>query len=65
MDISKVKDINMVEEHECPSNQRPVVEGMNMMSIHMVEVKGMDMVEDITTEMVEREHESVVTGEAM
>jgi hypothetical protein len=65
MDISKVEDINMLEEHECPSNQRPVVEGMDMMSIHIVEVNGMNMVEDITTEMVEREHEGVVTGGAM
>jgi hypothetical protein len=32
---------------------------------YMVEVKGMNMVEDITTEMVKREHESVVTGGAM
>jgi hypothetical protein len=38
--------MNMLEEHERPSNQRSEEEGMNMAGIHMVEVEGMNMVEE-------------------
>jgi hypothetical protein len=37
--------MNMLEEHDHPSNHRLGVEGMNMVDIHMVEVEGVDMVE--------------------
>jgi hypothetical protein len=36
----------MVEEHDHPSNYWQAEEGMNMTDIHMVEVEGMDMVEE-------------------
>jgi hypothetical protein len=47
--------MNMLKKHECPSNQRREVEGVDMVGIHMVEerlskerseVEGMDMVEE-------------------
>jgi hypothetical protein len=38
--------MNMLEKHEYLSNQRPEVEGMDMTDIHMVEVKGMNMVKE-------------------
>jgi hypothetical protein len=41
-----VEDMNMLEKHEYLSNQRPEVEGMDMTDIHMVEVKGMNMVKE-------------------
>jgi hypothetical protein len=37
---------NMVEEHYHPTNHRLEVEDMDMVGIHMVEVRGMDMVEE-------------------
>jgi hypothetical protein len=46
INISKVEVINMLEEHKHPSNQRSEVEGMNTAIIHMVEVEGIDMVEE-------------------
>jgi hypothetical protein len=39
MDMLEVEDINMLEEHDHPSNHRLWETGMNM-----VEVKDMDMV---------------------
>jgi hypothetical protein len=47
---SEVESMDMEEER--PSKERPEVEGMNM--------EGMDMVEDMMAEVVEREHDSVV-----
>ena len=38
--------MNMLEEHEHLSNHRLGDKGMNMMYIHMIEVEGMDMVEE-------------------
>jgi hypothetical protein len=69
--------MNMLEEHDRPSNHRPEEEDMDMAGIHMVkveamdmmvkypskersEVKDMDMMEDMMTEVVEREHKGVV-----
>jgi hypothetical protein len=93
MDMLGVEGMNMLEEHDRPSNHWLEEEGMDMADIHMVEVEvmdmveerplkerpeveginteeehsskerpkveGMDMVEDMTTEVVEREHEDV------
>jgi hypothetical protein len=38
--------MNMVEEHDHSLNHWLRKEGMNMVGIHMVEVEGMDMVEE-------------------
>jgi hypothetical protein len=38
--------MNTVEEYDHSINHRLGEEGMNMMGIHMVEVEGMDMVEE-------------------
>jgi hypothetical protein len=38
--------MNMMEGHDHPSNHQLREKGMNMMGIHMVEVEGMDMVEE-------------------
>jgi hypothetical protein len=46
MDMPEVEDMNMLEEHDHPSNHRPRDEGMDMVGIHMVEVKGMNMLEE-------------------
>jgi hypothetical protein len=47
--MMEVEDIDMVEEHL--SMERSEVDGMNM--------EGMDMVKDMTVEVVERDHESM------
>jgi hypothetical protein len=63
--------MNTVEEHDHPTNHQLGEEGMNIVSIHMMEVEGMDMVEEspsnhrpevdmVEVEVVEREHEGVV-----
>jgi hypothetical protein len=44
--MSKVEGMNILEEHECPLNQQPGEEGMDMMDIHIVKVEGMSMVEE-------------------
>jgi hypothetical protein len=36
----------MVEEQDHPTNHRLGEEGMNMVGSHMIEVKGMDMMEE-------------------
>jgi hypothetical protein len=41
----EVKSMNMLEEHDHPSNHRLGEESMNIAGIHMVEVEGMNMVE--------------------
>jgi hypothetical protein len=38
--------MNTVEEHDHPMNHRLGEEGMDMTSIHIVEVEGMDIVEE-------------------
>jgi hypothetical protein len=38
--------MNMMEGHDHPSNHQLRKKGMNMVGIHMVEVEGMDMVEE-------------------
>jgi hypothetical protein len=38
--------MNMVEEHDHPSNHWLREEGMNMAGIHMVELEGMDRMEE-------------------
>jgi hypothetical protein len=38
--------MNAVEEHDHPMNHRLGEEGMDMMSIYIVEVEGMDIVEE-------------------
>jgi hypothetical protein len=43
IDISKMEGMNMLEEHDHPLNHRPGKEGMNMVNIHMVDVKGMNI----------------------
>jgi hypothetical protein len=43
------ESINMVEEHDHPMNHRLGEEGMNMIGIHMVDVEGMNMVEERPT----------------
>jgi hypothetical protein len=45
MNIPEVEGMNILEEHECPSNQWPEKD-MDMADIHMVEVEGMNMVEE-------------------
>jgi hypothetical protein len=42
----EVDDVNMVKEHDHPSNYRLKEEGMDMTDIHMMEMEGMDMVEE-------------------
>jgi hypothetical protein len=49
MDIPKVEGMNMLEEHEHPSNHQTEEDGTDMGSIHMVEVEGMDMVEELAS----------------
>jgi hypothetical protein len=46
MDIPEMEDVNMVKEYDHPLNHRLGKEGMNIVDIHMVEVEGMDMVEE-------------------
>jgi hypothetical protein len=41
--------INTVEKHDYPMNHRLGEESMNMMGIHMVDVEGMNMVEERST----------------
>jgi hypothetical protein len=45
MDMSKVKDMDMVEEQDHPTNHRLEDEGMNMVGSNMVEVDDMNTVE--------------------
>jgi hypothetical protein len=40
--ILTVEGMNMLEEHDRPSNHRLEEEDMDMTCIHMVEVEGMD-----------------------
>jgi hypothetical protein len=46
MDMPEVEGTNMLEEHERLWNQRPEEEGMDMVGIYMVEVDGLNMVEE-------------------
>jgi hypothetical protein len=46
MNMPEVEGMNMLEEHDHLSNHRLEEESMNMMSIYMVEVEGMDMVKE-------------------
>jgi hypothetical protein len=63
----EVEGMDMVEEQ--PSKQRPEVEGMDMVEerssrqrplVEGMDMAGIDMVEDMMMEVVEREHEGVV-----
>jgi hypothetical protein len=49
MDMPDVEGINMLEEHDHPSNHRSGEEGMNMVGIHMMELEVMDMSEERPT----------------
>jgi hypothetical protein len=40
------KGMNMVDEHDHPMNHRLEVKDMNIMGIYMVEVEGMDIVDE-------------------
>jgi hypothetical protein len=75
MDMSEMEGMNMLDGHQHPWNQWPEVEGMDMVGIHIVEgmdmvevrsskerpeVEGMDMVDDMTVEVIEREHKGMV-----
>jgi hypothetical protein len=44
--MDMLEGINMLEKHDHPSIHRLGEESMNMTGIHMVEVEGMDMVEE-------------------
>jgi hypothetical protein len=46
MDMPEVEDMNILVEHDHPSNHRLGEEDMNTKGIHMVEVEGMDIVEE-------------------
>jgi hypothetical protein len=56
IDISKMEGMNMLEEHDHPLNHRPGEEGMNMVNIHMVDVKGMNILEEHLSKKVEDMH---------
>jgi hypothetical protein len=45
MNMSEVEGINMLDVDEHPLNQQSEVEGIDMMSIHMVKMEGINMVE--------------------
>jgi hypothetical protein len=75
MNMSEVKGMNMLEEHERPSNHRPEEEDMDMdmveerpsnerQEVECMNMEGMNMVEHMTTKVdvkvVEREHECVM-----
>jgi hypothetical protein len=50
--LKEWSEVEGMDMEERPSKETPEVEGMNM--------EGMDMVEDMMAEVVEREHDSVV-----
>jgi hypothetical protein len=45
-DMSEVEDMNMVEEQDHPMNHQLGEEDMNMVGSYMVEVAGMDIIEE-------------------
>jgi hypothetical protein len=46
MDIPEMEGTNMLVKHERLLNQRPEVKDMDMTDIHMMELKGMNMMEE-------------------
>jgi hypothetical protein len=44
--MSEVEDMNMVEEQDHPMNHQLGEEDMNMVGSYMVEVAGMDIIEE-------------------